>query len=151
HKRQRARAAAMNRLPRHPALLLLILGGLLVSAAPASAGQTAPSTAAASQDFAGLVDIGGRRLFLECQGSGSPTVILGAGAGSDARIWSRLGQPDPAQPTVLENVARFTRVCAYDRPGTMLDLDQRSRSDPVPMPRTISEIEHRPGAVVRAD
>src|SRR5262249_10342573 len=59
---------------------------------------------------------------------------------NDARIWSRLGQPDPAQPTVLENVARFTRVCAYDRPGTMLDLDQRSRSDPVPMPRTLSEI-----------
>ena len=33
-------------------------------------------------DFAGLVEIGaGRKMFLECRGSGSPTVILESGTG----------------------------------------------------------------------
>jgi hypothetical protein len=36
-----------------------------------------------SGDFAGLIDIGGRRLYLACKGSGSPTVILEAGAGNN--------------------------------------------------------------------
>ena len=40
---------------------------------------------------------------------------------------------------VLPGVAAFTRVCAYDRPGTALDADHRSRSDPVPMPRTAAD------------
>jgi pimeloyl-ACP methyl ester carboxylesterase len=39
---------------------------------------------------------------------------------------------------VFAEMARFTRVCAYDRPGTdavVDDILQPSRSDPVPMPR----------------
>ncbi len=37
--------------------------------------------AADSGDFAGLVDIGGgRKMYLECRGTGSPTVVLVAGA-----------------------------------------------------------------------
>ncbi|MGB2594966.1 MAG: hypothetical protein WBC87_08620, partial [Pseudolabrys sp.] len=36
--------------------------------------------AALSEDFAGLVDIGGgRKMYLECRGTGSPTVVLVAG------------------------------------------------------------------------
>ena len=41
----------------------------------------------------------------------------------------RLADGDPG-------IAAFTRGCAYYRPGTMLDADHRSRSDPAPMPRT---------------
>ena len=40
---------------------------------------------------------------------------------------------------VLPSIARFTRVCAYDRPGTATVLDDTlypSRSDPASMPRT---------------
>jgi pimeloyl-ACP methyl ester carboxylesterase len=39
---------------------------------------------------------------------------------------------------VLPGVATFTRVCAYDRPGTVIGLavKDRSRSDPVAMPRS---------------
>ncbi|HEY6702880.1 MAG TPA: hypothetical protein VI010_02175 [Xanthobacteraceae bacterium] len=44
-------------------------------------GQAGASAAAASGDFASLIDIGGHRLYLACKGSGSPTVILEAGAG----------------------------------------------------------------------
>src|SRR5690348_8579844 len=70
-------------------------------------------------DFTGLVDIGGgRRLYLECRGAGSPTVILEAGYRSSARIWSEdLHQSRATRTMVLESVAAFTHVCAYDRPG----------------------------------
>ncbi|MCI0388677.1 MAG: alpha/beta hydrolase [Acidobacteria bacterium] len=54
-----------------------------------------------------LVDIGGRKLHLNCTGSGSPTVILEAGASSFAIDWT-LVQPE---------IARTNRVCSYDRAG----------------------------------
>ena len=41
---------------------------------------------------------------------------------------------------MLPAVARFTRVCAYDRPGTYLLPNARSRSDPVAMPRSARDI-----------
>lgn len=55
-----------------------------------------------------LYDVGGHRLYLECSGSGSPTVVLAAGLGEHTAGWAWIA---PA-------VARDTRVCAYDRAGT---------------------------------
>jgi pimeloyl-ACP methyl ester carboxylesterase len=55
-----------------------------------------------------LVDIGGRKLHFNCTGSGSPTVILEAGASSFAIDWSLV------QPAI----ARTNRVCSYDRAGS---------------------------------
>jgi pimeloyl-ACP methyl ester carboxylesterase len=52
-------------------------------------------------------DVGGHRLYLECIGTGSPTVLLGNGAGEHTPSWAWIA---PA-------VARDTRVCAYDRAG----------------------------------
>lgn len=52
-----------------------------------------------------LVDVGGRKLHVNYIGSGSPTVILEAGASSFALDWS-LVQPE---------IARSQRVCSYDR------------------------------------
>jgi pimeloyl-ACP methyl ester carboxylesterase len=89
-----------------------------------------------SGDFAGAVEIGGRKLYLECRGTSSPTVILEAGLRNRGDIWSV--QPDAGE-AVLPAVAGFTRVCAYDRPGTTLGTDQLSRSDPVQMPRTAKD------------
>jgi pimeloyl-ACP methyl ester carboxylesterase len=104
-------------------------------------------------DFAGLVDVGGRRLYLECRGTGSPTVVLEAGYGNRADIWSvDLLHPQGSRQMVFPAVARFTRVCAYDRPGTMGQVNPDlsppeqavsflpSRSDPVPMPRTARDM-----------
>jgi pimeloyl-ACP methyl ester carboxylesterase len=54
-----------------------------------------------------LVDIGGYKLHLYCSGSGSPTVILDYGLEGSYLDWRRV-QPE---------VARFTRVCSYDRAG----------------------------------
>jgi pimeloyl-ACP methyl ester carboxylesterase len=55
-----------------------------------------------------LVDIGGRRLHLHCTGTGSPTVVIEAGASSFSVDFS-LVQPD---------VSKTTRVCSYDRAGS---------------------------------
>ena len=94
---------------------------------------------AASGNFAGLVDIGaGRKMYLECSGSGGPTVILESGYRNDADIWS--AELEPGMSPVFSQVARFTRVCAYDRPGTFLDADHLGRSTPVPMPRTARDL-----------
>lgn len=92
-------------------------------------------------DFAGLVDIGGgRNIYLECRGSGSPTVILEAGFRTRADVWSDdLVQPEAPRAMTLAGVAAFTRVCAYDRPGTASVVNNEllpSRSDPGAMPRT---------------
>jgi Predicted hydrolases or acyltransferases (alpha/beta hydrolase superfamily) len=53
------------------------------------------------------IEVNGARAYLDCRGTGSPTVILEAGLGSGASGWG----------FVLEWVAAQTRVCAWDRPG----------------------------------
>ena len=55
--------------------------------------------------------------------------------------WSGLS-PGVPPPAVLPGVSSFTRVCAYDRPGTIGESDdpaERSRSDPVPQPRAAED------------
>ena len=52
-----------------------------------------------------LVDIGGRKMHLHCTGSGQPTVILESSFNQFALDWWFV-QPE---------VAKFTRVCSYDR------------------------------------
>lgn len=55
-----------------------------------------------------LVPIGGgRSLYLDCAGTGRPTVILEAGFGGNTNNWS----------TVQPALARTTRTCTYDRAG----------------------------------
>lgn len=54
-----------------------------------------------------MVDVGGYRLHLHCAGQGSPTVVLDIGSGGMSSYWVWV-QPE---------VAKTTRVCAYDRAG----------------------------------
>jgi pimeloyl-ACP methyl ester carboxylesterase len=54
-----------------------------------------------------LVAVDGYNLHLHCIGSGAPTVVLDAGLGDSSITWA-LVQPE---------VAAFTHVCSYDRPG----------------------------------
>jgi pimeloyl-ACP methyl ester carboxylesterase len=90
-------------------------------------------------DFAGLVDIGGgRQMYMECSGTGSPTVVLVSGLGDAADIWS-MSSADEGAPTVFPEVANFTRVCAYDRPGTGVGGESPSPSDPVSQPTTAQD------------
>ena len=70
-----------------------------------------------------LVDIGGYKLHLWCTGDGTPVVVLDNGLGGTSTGWGFV-QPE---------VARFTRVCSYDRAGM-------GYSDAGPSPRTARRI-----------
>jgi pimeloyl-ACP methyl ester carboxylesterase len=70
--------------------------------------------------YSGWFDIGGRRLFMRCTGSGSPTVVFENGLTTD---WYSL----------QDQLSESTTVCSYDpaRQG-----GPSSRSDGAPAPRT---------------
>jgi pimeloyl-ACP methyl ester carboxylesterase len=137
-------------------ITVALIGGLSsVTAAQGRApdrGEIAsPERAAASgdRDFARRVTItGGRRIYLECRGTGSPTVVLEAGTGDRSDVWS--APPLGPGPAVLPAVAKFTRVCAYDRPGTYASPEELSRSDPVAQPRSVRDIVRDLRSLLRA-
>jgi pimeloyl-ACP methyl ester carboxylesterase len=65
-----------------------------------------------------MIDIGGYRLHMHAEGTGTPTVVLDAGAGGIGLSWE----------LVRPAVAKLTRVVVYDRAGL-------GWSDPSPYPR----------------
>lgn len=99
--------------------VLLLLAVLLVSVLVMGCGgherngqraatATTPRTAPVILGPGRLVGIGGgRSLFLDCVGSGSPVVVLEAGFGGDTSNWQEVQPP----------LGRTTRTCAYDRAG----------------------------------
>jgi pimeloyl-ACP methyl ester carboxylesterase len=71
-----------------------------------------------------MVDVGGSSMHLYCTGEGgAPTVVMDAGLGGTVLDW-QLVQPE---------VAKFARVCTYDRAGM-------GWSDPGDQPRTSQQI-----------
>lgn len=66
-----------------------------------------------------MVDVGGHKLYLDCTGSGSPTVVLEPGLGG---ISSAFGWITPA-------VEEETRVCSYDRAGRGLSESTPTHPD----------------------
>jgi len=110
-----------------------------------TSGATSSTTGAAASGASQLVVAidGDRRVYLECRGSGSPTVVLVSGAGGASDEWTDVvdpadssAGPKPSESAVLPTVASFTRVCAYDRPGTTRDDGKLSPSTLVPQPTT---------------
>jgi pimeloyl-ACP methyl ester carboxylesterase len=65
-----------------------------------------------------LVSAGKHKLWIYCQGTGAPTVVLDVGLGSDPREWTR----------VVDDLQHDTRVCRYERAGY-------GASEPGPFPR----------------
>jgi pimeloyl-ACP methyl ester carboxylesterase len=66
-----------------------------------------------------MIDIGGRRLQIDCRGTGSPVVIFESGLDANGSLsWYR----------VQDSVAAFTRACSYSRAGILW-------SDPASGPR----------------
>lgn len=90
-----------------PALLLITLLVL-----PGSGLASTPA-------FPQLVDVGGYRLFIDCQGRGSPTIVIDGGAGTWSIFYRHL----------QKTLAGDSRVCVYDRAGLGM-------SDNGPLPRT---------------
>ena len=98
-------------------LLLLGLAGLIyqsVGTARDTRGFPAPGR---------LIDFDGRRLHVRCEGHGAPPVLLESAIAASSLSWARV------QPLI----ARFARVCAYDRAGF-------AWSDPPREPRTFDSI-----------
>lgn len=69
--------------------------------------------------FGKLIDVGGRVMHIDCTGEAAPTVILDSGLGDTYDSWRKV------QPAI----AKFARVCSYDRSGL-------GYSDPSSQPRT---------------
>lgn len=82
-----------------------------------------PASPTSGDTVSRRIAVGGRSLAITCSGSGSPTVVLESGLGAESAWW------EPVQ----DAVARFTRVCRFDRAG-------KGRSDPAPTPRTSHEM-----------
>ena len=53
------------------------------------------------------IEVDGAAVYLDCRGSGSPTVVLESGLGTGAAGWG----------FVLDDSAQLTRTCTWDRPG----------------------------------
>ena len=115
---------------------IVMLVVLILTLGTGIAGAIAKSNLAKKYPAPGqLVDVGGYKLHINCTGQGSPTVILEAGMGNYSLFWANV-QPE---------VAKYTRVCSYDRAGY-------GWSEPSPRPRTtIVEVEELHTLLVNAN
>lgn len=139
-----------------------VLGGAALLLA--ACGDGGSSAAGPSDDLAGLFDVGnGRAMYLECHGSGSPTVVLISGGYEAGWIWSYAlyptdavhdepvdgfsagrGDPHKLASAVLTAAGATTRVCTYDRPNTTLGADVELErhgaiSTPVAQPHRVED------------
>jgi pimeloyl-ACP methyl ester carboxylesterase len=88
--------------------LVAPVGVLMALTAVAGGVETVRGSGADVPAAGRLVDVGGHRLYLECAGTGSPTVVLSSGFGGHSTGWA----------WIAPSVAADTRVCSYDRAGT---------------------------------
>lgn len=95
-------------------LLTVVIGMVLFLGGRAKSNLTAKHSPPGQ-----MVDVGGYRLHLYCQGEGDPTVVMDAGVGEYGLSWD----------LIQTEVAKFARVCVYDRAGL-------GWSEPSPQPRT---------------
>ena len=80
-----------------------------------------------------LVDVAGKKMHIDCMGEGSPAVILNSGLGDTYLSWTKV-QPQ---------IAKFARVCSFDRAGL-------GYSDPSSQPRTSKVIAQELHALLQA-
>jgi alpha/beta hydrolase fold len=80
-------------------------------------------TATTSTDLKGKFEVNGHSLYIECLGTGSPTIVLETGEGGTVREFSQIKQ----------KLAELTTTCAYDRANN-------GQSDKVATPRTAKDV-----------
>jgi pimeloyl-ACP methyl ester carboxylesterase len=73
----------------------------------------------------GMVDIGGRSLYIECMGEGSPTIIMEMGWGADSSLLD--------YNNFYKRMTEITRTCRYDRANL-------GKSESAPTPRTFQDM-----------
>ncbi len=114
------------------------------SATPnSSSTRSMSATTTRATDFAKVFQVDGHGVYIQCIGSSSPTIVLISGAGVSSESWDYVGDtadtahPPEKSPNAVEpRLARDTRVCSYDRPGTTGFDDSPSRSSAVAQPTT---------------
>jgi pimeloyl-ACP methyl ester carboxylesterase len=75
-----------------------------------------------------LVDVGGRRIQIDCRGTGSPTVVFESGLDINGSLsWTK----------VQDEVAKFARACAYSRAGIIWSDDKDGAHDGVGVARDL--------------
>lgn len=77
-----------------------------------------------------IVDVKGHNIHINCSGEGSPTIILESGLGGGSLDWSLI-QPE---------VAKFGRVCSYDRAGVVWSSARGGRRDAVQITSELHEL-----------
>jgi pimeloyl-ACP methyl ester carboxylesterase len=117
-----------------------------------ASGLTVAASTSTTATGGRLVEVAGRSLYLECVGTGAPTLLLQSGYGNAGDIWSGT---DAGPPPLAAGLATTNRACVYDRPGTIRTLDDNGaalttplpgRSEQTPMPRTGTEVAALPGS-----
>jgi len=99
---RRALHSWSRRVVLYPALFVLLL------IAAGGAFETVAESTSSNAPFRGRTYlVNGHRLYLNCVGEGSPTVVL----------FNGLGERTPSWASVQRAVSASTRVCAYDRAG----------------------------------
>ncbi len=125
----------MSERLRRGTLAALVTVVALLTPATSGLAQNVPLERGA---FAGSVGVGGgRSLYLECHGHGSPSVILEAGLRSRSDFWSERTE-ETRGTTVLPGVARYTRVCAYDARGLRSEPTPSAAATPCPCPALLA-------------
>ncbi len=130
--------SAVSSKPSHPVLRWLVRGSILALIFLAAVGFIYENiTEARDRRFnpmpGQLVDVNGRKMHIDCMGEGSPVVILDSGLGDTYVSWRKV-QPE---------IAKFTRVCSYDRAGL-------GYSDSTSGPRTSRTIAEELHALLQA-
>lgn len=93
--------------------------------------QPAAAPPANAKNFVTLPD--GRRIYMDCQGTGLPAVIFDSGSGGGVQAWTKV-QPE---------IAKTNMACTYDRAGVGV-------SDPGPFPRDAAAIARDLDALLTA-
>ena len=115
-------------------LLLIAVGGAFATVSAATRAE--PLRTPTGQ----MVDVGGHRLYIECTGSGSPTVVLQAGLGASSSSWA----------SIAPNVASSTRVCAYDRAGHGHSDEAAGPQDGIALAADLHTLLERAGVTERS-
>ena len=118
----------MNRHQRQVTFLL----GLLLSVL-ACGSQLSQTKRHEDQSFVidQMIDVGGYRLHINCAGhssKGSPTVVMDAGGYDSSETWNKI-QPE---------IAKFARVCVYDRAG--LGKSERQPNPSYPSQEVVKDL-----------
>jgi pimeloyl-ACP methyl ester carboxylesterase len=110
-----------RRVPRAIVLLLAVTLGLGIGVGAdilrdggLEAWLRPPDPGPTFQRLGRTVEVEGRAVYVDCRGTGGPTVILEAGLGGGADGWG----------VIFDRLAGATRTCAWDRPGIGSSADR---------------------------